>query len=394
MSLSILGLVYFIAFSQAVMMVAILLKKSESHQPGRILALLLAIMAYKLLEGGLLNSDLYRYVPHLIDWLAGVALLIGPLFYAYVNMMSGNKAWTTDKWLLNLLPFLVLFLFQLPELWVPAAQKVANIEFYQNNPSTGVLPVKFIALLVAIKFHLGIYLWSSWQLLSKAESKAENQTADDAYLCLMWQKKACFMLIGLEALWVVLFLGQQFWDLTTLNAVSDYWLLLMSVAVLLMGYWGLQKPQLMLEAIEQVDLETVENTVKSKTEVGNKYKNSVLDESTSQMIADETIQAMTHDRLYLDSSMNLSLLSDHLGLRKHLVSQVINQTLNTTFFKLINSYRVKHAKFLMDDDNCEFSLERIAVESGFNNRVTFNKAFKEEEGNSPSKYRKSLKIAS
>jgi AraC-like DNA-binding protein len=394
MSLSFLGLVYFIAFAQAMMMVAILLKNSESHQPGRILAWLLVIMAYKLFEGGVLNSDLYRYVPHLIDWMAGVALLIGPLFYAYVHRMSGHAAWSTSKWLLNLAPFLVLFSFQLPDLWVPAAQKIVQIEFYQTNQPTGTIPLQFVALLVAIKFHLGVYLWGSWQMLAKAETHAENQTADDAYLCLLWQKKLCLMLIALETTWVVLFLGQQFWGLTTLNAVSDYWLLLMSAVVLLMGYWGLQKPHLMLEAIDQVDDKSAVAKANTVNEADDKYKNSVLDEATSQMIADEIYQSMTQDQLYLESTLNLSMLSEHLGIRKHLVSQVINQTLNTTFFKLINSYRVKHAKFLMGDVNCAFTLERIAVESGFNNRVTFNKAFKEEEGNSPSIYRKTLKLAS
>ncbi|MEZ5472529.1 MAG: helix-turn-helix domain-containing protein [Marinicella sp.] len=378
------------AFTQAVMMVAIVIKNSEPKQPGRLLALLLSVMAYKLLEGGLINSDLYQYVPHLIDWMAGVALLIGPIFYAYVLRMAGHSPWRGRVWLFNLSPFLLLLLIQLPGLWIPAAQKIAQIEFYKSHPGYSQLPWFFILLLVIIKVHLASYLWQSWQVLSEAEVAAEQQTADDASWCLSWQKKLCLMLIALEVLWAVLFIGQQFLGLSALNAIGEYWLLLMAAVVLMMGYWGLQKPQLILEAhSEPNDLAQPNQTNQSE-----KYQNSLIDDSTAGMIAREINQAMKQDELYLESTLNLSMLSKHLGIRRHLISQVITQTLNTTFFKLINTYRVAHAKTLIADDRSEFTLERIAVESGFNNRVTFNKAFKEAEGHSPSIYRKTLKLAS
>jgi len=49
---------------------------------------------------------------------------------------------------------------------------------------------------------------------------------------------------------------------------------------------------------------------------------------------------------------------------------------------------------LIDDTTVNWSLERIALESGFNNRVTFSKAFKEVMDCTPSAYKKKQQAVS
>lgn len=402
MSFTPLSVIYFVAFSHAALMVAILLKGSRAvkgsvQPPGLILSMLLFVMAYKLLEAGLIQSGLYRHVPHLIDWLAGVALLIGPLFLAYVRRMAGAPVWSKSLWLLHLSPYILLFCFQLPDLLVTAEQKVARISTYQTAPSASALPWRWVFLLLAIKAHLATYLWHAWRRLKLMQLVALQTRADDAIYSVQWQRRLCLMLVALETLWVLLFLGQQFLGWGTLSAVSDYWLLLMSGIVLMMGYWGLQKPQLMLESLPSVDESSVEISREPEAESvlttaavkQDQYNHSVLAPDTAFLLSQEIKKSFEQEHVYLDSTLNLSSLSEHLGIRKHLVSQVINQTMNSSFFQIVNGHRVAHAKALIDDVSKQFTLERIAAESGFNNRVTFNKAFKEVEGCSPSVYRKS-----
>ncbi|WP_154223464.1 helix-turn-helix domain-containing protein [Marinicella rhabdoformis] len=400
MAFSPLSVIYFMAFSHAALMAVILFKSAWEQQglskpPGIILAVLLSVMAYKLLEAGLIQSGLFRYVPHLIDWLSGVALLIGPLFLAYVRRMAGLAVWSKGKWVLQLLPFLVLFAFQLPDLILPAAQKVTRIASYKGANSSAPLPLQWVFLLLSIKLHLATYLGVAWRQLNTAAVEVMDTRADDAIYCLRWQKKLCLMLMVLEVFWLVLFLSQQFFGLGTLAVVSDYWLLLMSAIVLMMGYWGLQKPHLVLEGIASAEV-TSASLQKPLVETGSsdKYNHSILDEDTAYVMAEEIKRVLNSQQLYLDSNLNLTTFSEQLGIRKHLVSQVINQTMDSTFFQLINQHRVNHARMLIEDAKSQFTLERIASESGFNNRVTFNKAFKEVEGCSPSVYRKTLKMAS
>lgn len=83
MSNSLLAILYFAGVFQALTFGAILLKKSRSNQPGTILAILLLLLAYKLFEGALLNSGLYKVFPHILDLIPGAALIMGPLIYAY-----------------------------------------------------------------------------------------------------------------------------------------------------------------------------------------------------------------------------------------------------------------------------------------------------------------------
>ena len=401
MSVSFLSLIYLMALAQAVLLMAILWRKSERGQPGRILIVLVGLMAYKLMEGALLNSDGYRFWPHLINWLPGVALLLGPVFLAYVSRMSGDGAWTIRQWLMHALPFLLVLGWAVPGLLLPAEHKVAMYASWQNSGPAASLPWRFVVLLVVIKAHLASYLLTAWQSLRLSRQRADMQMADDSRLTLQWQQRLCLMLVALETVWVVLFLGQQWLGLTTLDAVAQYWLLFMSGLVLMMGYWGLQHPTLILAAdspdaaqqtAPQAAQATQADSVVSVTD--DKYRHSQLDASTAELMAAEIHRALSDDRVYLESSLNLDQLSEHLGIRKHLVSQVINQTMNTTFFNLINGYRVNHAKAMIDDERSAFTLERIAMESGFNNRVTFNKAFKSIEGHSPSVYRKELRLAS
>lgn len=404
-SLSPIAVIYFVAFSHAALMVAILVKNGwhadVKRPPGLLLSLLLAVMAYKLLEAGLIQSGGFRTVPHLIDLVPGVALLIGPLFLAYVQRMAGDAPWG-GLWLLHLAPFVLLLAFQLPGMWLSGAEKVARISTYTSAEQVGALPWRWVLLLLAMKAHLATYLWRSWRCLSDSADDVLATRADDALACVRWQHKLCLMLMGLELFWVVLFLGQQWFAWGTLSAVSDYWLLLMAVIVLLMGYWGLQKPHLIIEGVSFEQAGSKQNEVKTESPTGKtlqevpeqKYNHSLLDDDTAAVMADSINQTLDESQLYLDSDLNLTLLSEHLGIRKHLVSQVINQTMGTTFFQLINGKRVAHAKAMIDDGRHAFTLERIAIESGFNNRVTFNKAFKDVAGCSPSVYRKSLKMAS
>ena len=187
-----------------------------------------------------------------------------------------------------------------------------------------------------------------------------------------------------------------------------------------MGYWGLQKPHLVLtgqlsaqqfetgsspsqtfsqqvssEELAQGDgIAQTDTSTPADHQVKEKYNHSTLDDGTAGAISEAIDAALSGDQLFLDAGLNLTTFATHLGIRKHLVSQVINQTMNSSFFQLINHHRVAYAKLLIDAAQQQFTLERIAVESGFNNRVTFNKAFKEVEGCSPSVYRKTLKMAS
>jgi AraC-like DNA-binding protein len=72
---------------------------------------------------------------------------------------------------------------------------------------------------------------------------------------------------------------------------------------------------------------------------------------------------------------------------------VINEKLNKNFFELLASYRVEHAKKLIEmDKNSKLTVEELADMVGYNSKSSFNNAFKTITAQTPSEYRKSLNI--
>lgn len=117
-----------------------------------------------------------------------------------------------------------------------------------------------------------------------------------------------------------------------------------------------------------------------------KYERSALDEEQSARIAQKIEIAMTRDKLYLDSSLSLRKLSNHISVSSNYISQTLNETMCTNFFDYVNKYRVKDAKAFLIQGN-ETVLD-IAMKVGFNAKSSFYAAFKKETQLTPASFRK------
>lgn len=430
MQLTLLSLIYFIACSHALMLGIALWRNSDKGQSGKVLALLLFTLAYKMFEGAVSYSSLYQTLPHTLGWLPGAVLIIGPVFWAYVKSATGEQSLTTKQWLIHLLPALLLISINTPQLFIAASEKIANIERYNAFEGTPILPTRVIIFLIILKCHLASYLSDSWQTLSRFNQHADHLRADNSPFVLSRLKQLCLALIALEALWVTLFLLQQSTGFVALEYVSKAWLLFIAVIVLSMGYYGLKNPNLYFTSTERmlinqrtqpyvevaqksqssqvIDTEVLdnnannvvyiettetENKAESKT-TAEKYSQSSLSDAVAQQVCEIIETSFKRDKLYLDDKLTLSSMAEQLELKPHLVSQVINQYMSSSFYKLVNKYRVLHAANLLEQSTNNWSLERIAYESGFGNRVTFNSAFKEIKGCTASAYRKNIKSVS
>ena len=95
---------------------------------------------------------------------------------------------------------------------------------------------------------------------------------------------------------------------------------------------------------------------------------------------------------YLNPELNIYQLSDDLKLKKHHLSQVINEKSGMNFFDFVNTFRVEEIKRnLANPSMTNYTLLGIGLESGFNSKATFNSAFKKFTGLTPSDFSKSLK---
>ena len=82
-------------------------------------------------------------------------------------------------------------------------------------------------------------------------------------------------------------------------------------------------------------------------------------------------------------------LADHLKTTVHMLSQVINEGLNKTFFEMTAQYRIEEAKRLLKEKP-NIKVEEIAEEVGYNSKSSFNTTFKKLTGQTPSEWRSTL----
>jgi len=99
-------------------------------------------------------------------------------------------------------------------------------------------------------------------------------------------------------------------------------------------------------------------------------------------------QVLETQALYLNPDLRLSDLGTALGIRPYRVSEILSRGLQTSFYDLINSYRVCRAqKLLSSPESAHLNLLGVAMESGFRSKSVFNEVFKKVTGKTPSEYR-------
>ena len=122
-----------------------------------------------------------------------------------------------------------------------------------------------------------------------------------------------------------------------------------------------------------------------------KYEKSSLSEENKEMILSKIRKEMEGNSYFTNNLASLPGLAKHINETSHHVSQVINEKLNKNFFELLASYRVEHARKLIQmDKDSKLTVEELADMVGYNSKSSFNIAFKKYTLKTPSEYRKSL----
>jgi AraC-like DNA-binding protein len=100
---------------------------------------------------------------------------------------------------------------------------------------------------------------------------------------------------------------------------------------------------------------------------------------------------LSRQKPYLIADLTLSQLAGMMMINQALLSRVINVGYQLNFNDFINSYRIKEVRLKIDAKaHKHITLLGIALDSGFNSKATFNRAFKKQTGKTPLEYIKSI----
>jgi AraC-like DNA-binding protein len=117
--------------------------------------------------------------------------------------------------------------------------------------------------------------------------------------------------------------------------------------------------------------------------------------SQDQAMIDRVLTAMQTQRLYAESGLTIGDLAEKVSMQEYRLRRLINQTLHfRNFNQFLNRYRIEEAgRRLLDPAEEHLPISSIALDVGYASLSSFNKAFKETHGLTPSAWRAGQNLA-
>ncbi|PVW16280.1 helix-turn-helix domain-containing protein [Marixanthomonas spongiae] len=129
-------------------------------------------------------------------------------------------------------------------------------------------------------------------------------------------------------------------------------------------------------------------------EKSDSHKTQFSNENNSakeEVIIAKIEKVMNEQKLYKNQNFSLNNLAEAVSESRNAISHALNNKLNKTFYNYINELRIQESKHLLSDKNLQhYTIEGIAIESGFKTISVFYRFFKDIEKVTPAVYRKKV----
>jgi transcriptional regulator GlxA family with amidase domain len=102
------------------------------------------------------------------------------------------------------------------------------------------------------------------------------------------------------------------------------------------------------------------------------------------------LQVLSHIESNLDGELSNSSLADHARLATNAFNRLFTEEVGTSPQKYVKKKKIDRACSLLHHSN--YSIEKVAAETGFADRYHFSKIFKIHTGLSPARYRKQFRV--
>ncbi|OMP31466.1 AraC family transcriptional regulator [Mangrovimonas sp. DI 80] len=355
--------------------IAILLNFSKKNDrlAKMLISAFLCVHSLFILEFVLYNTNYqYKYV-HTYLMASSVALLYGPLLYFYFKRIIQNYNFRIVD-LLHLLPAVGLLVVLVPIYSLSGMEKLrimlGTSPLYDKVDFLWMIFVPKLLSLVIYGALIRRLYFSSKQKESIANQELATQWKNNLYRIHVVYVLSYFI-YGISISGVIA---------QGLNIIYHSQVISMSLMVIYIASMVYIQPKVFASSMFK----------RKDVSVKDKYQKSGLTSSFSNELKEALVRLLLDEKIYRDSSLNLEKLSEKLDTSRHNTSQIINEHFNENFFELVNDYRIQEAKELLMISNPEFkmNISEIFYEVGFNNKVTFNNAFKKRTGLTPSQYRK------
>lgn len=354
---------YLIAAAQGVFVSLLLLKTQKGKKHANLylsaLVFLLAVYLFDLFLGR--SNLLYRF-PELVYFAVPLWYLFAPLTYFYVKTIFDERSKKGWLFFLHVVPFLFVVVRMIPFYLLPAGMKL-DIWANQVPPSTGWL-FNYLYALIAPGQIFAYAIVVLKLIHSKKRAAPESHRMNAAHLS--WLAFIFYLLLaystvrmGLTSLYFLAGIAFPF--------VINVQFLVFSLIIYSIAYFAIVEPERIFAP-------------------NFRHRKLSLHIPTEQY-ARQLVDLVETEKLYLNSELKYTELAQKLNISARYLTEVLNKEIGTTFNDFINTYRVEEVKRrLLMPENATFSLLAIALDSGFNNKSSFNRIFKKHTGITPSEF--------
>ena len=304
-------------------------------------------------------------------------LLIGPVVYFYTKSLLNTDFKLSKKDYLHVVPALLYAIYSLI-VFISDKLILDDYYFYADGRDKDLANWYQAAGLLSMAIYLILSLrhYSNYKkLLFETVSYAES-------VLFKWVRNFMLAFLGILILRVLFFVlnpewgnfGSQFWHYIAFSFVFYY--------IAITGYSNVIK-QIALEG-EKFNTVNVFEAHKLSVEKENapseKQKNFKEWKQKLSLL-------MTEKLLFENPRLTLTDVANELDTTTKTVSSAVNTEFNMNFNDFVNHYRIQAVKAkLHQGEHNKTTLLGIALDSGFNSKATFNRAFKKSTSISPKDY--------
>lgn len=352
--------IYLAAIIQGLFQILVLVSiRRGNRHANRMLALLVGLLVLSLwnLYTYFLSLPSYWRVIDYSGWYS--PFFWGPALYFYVGMISGEIRPGLALYLRHFSLGIILFIIG------TTAQLLQMLEWLQLSD------VDLFNNLRLLTFYsqISLYLFMSFQLIKEYNRKIRNNFSSIGEMNLSWLQRLLVVFTVIVA--VDMFITVP----AVLSHASEipflkYYLFAEATAIFAIGYFSL------------LYTDSIFRNIKPK------YESSPLNNKLSQDLAAKLKVIMENSKPYKNNELRLDDLAHLVGVSSYYLSQIINEQYQKNFYDFVNEYRARSAAELLIT-NQDSNITQVAFNAGFNNRVSFNNAFKKHTGMTPSQYRRS-----
>ncbi len=348
-----------VGFSQGMFAAILVLAKKERSDSDRILAAWLSLLAIEFL----LHAADYRIFGKPI--LSSSFLLFNPASYLYVRSLTIEKFRLRPVQLLHLLPYisvkLIAYLLREPY----------ELEGYFEQDESFWFRILFSVTSVLSWI---IYNSRSIMLVVKHRRGLEHEFSTiESREKVGW---LLFVVVFYNLYCAVAIVIGAFNVLTgspspVMHAYSYSTMLAM---VYILGFYGLWQT-------------SIYKVTDSSTILPAPYSRYPLSAKKRKQISSELVTYFELEKPYLNPGLNMNMISQHLNIPKHHITEVLNTEVGKNFFSFVNEYRIEEVKKQLLEKGDIYSIESIGFECGFNSKSAFFTVFKKFTGQTPMQYK-------